>query len=138
RQVSWLRTYARIMGSAGGKTRFDLQSVARAADHEFVKRRADYVGRSGVARDALASESARSPHRLWASTAADTLSKYRGAPDLVGDPLLIMTSQLHMFHNRIDVSIPEECYLALLAAMAIADRGEGTGFFDDSLEAADR
>lgn len=75
-------------------------------------------------RSAYSDAPARSLLRAWHHEVQQTQHGYLAMEaSLTYGPLEIWRSQLHMFHNRLGFDISDECYLATLAALIIADRG---------------
>jgi thiopeptide-type bacteriocin biosynthesis protein len=77
----------------------------------------------------------------WASRVARAMERYRAVERegrLSIPPLAIMWSQLHMLHNRLGLSIPDECVVSSLVSIALARGGERAPYLPDSIEALDR
>lgn len=135
--AAWLRNHAVGMAHVSETGPPDLAAMVPAAEHDLDRDGPAYARRRAAVLDAVARGSSGSLHAHWSAAAARALAAYRQADGLAGEPLTIMTSQLHMFHNRLGLSIAEECYLALLASATIA-AGHGGDYFQAGFEAADR
>jgi len=138
--VRWLRMFVgRFHIAAPGSV--DVAQVQRLATQEFSRNPEKYVKRMRHLQHLAEHPSTeRVAHitewQLAVSSYRERILDVRRAGLLTMPPEVILMSQVHMFHNRLGIAIPEECYLALLMVHALV--GERGDFFDDTLVAPDR
>ncbi|MFL5344601.1 MAG: SagB family peptide dehydrogenase, partial [Hyalangium sp.] len=78
---------------------------------------------------------------VWAQRIRAALERYQEAERqgrLSVKPLDIMRSQLHMLHNRLGLSIPEECHVGWLASLILAHASPAPPGTPDGVEGVDR
>ncbi|PTA66964.1 thiopeptide-type bacteriocin biosynthesis protein [Deinococcus arcticus] len=99
------------------------EQVARARERAEATYFASPASLSG-ARQTYAQRPGRQLLQAWEAEVRAAHRAYRAVEDQLSYPSLdIWRSQLHMFHNRLGLSIEDECYLATLAALILSDRG---------------
>lgn len=140
--VRLLRFYAAGLAHVGEGPPVDVAALARAAEAEYLDRGDDLRRRFARQLDQLppTTPSTSLVARWFGRVRAlnDSYAALAAAGELVGDPQHILMSQLHMFHNRLGVSLPEEAYLAFLAALLLAGAHAPDDFRADGRDAADR
>ena len=142
--VGWLRSYAASWSYSSEAPATDVNELRLLAEAEFFANDGRYLERLRRLREKLAKPEGGRPSLLgaWSGEIEDVLHRYRGLEErgvLQTSSLGIMKSQFHMFNNRIDLSVAEECYLTWLASLVFARSHEsGSPPSEDGPRAPDR
>jgi thiopeptide-type bacteriocin biosynthesis protein len=141
--VRLLRSYAGGLAYAGEGPPVDVGALVQAAEGEFLARREALRVRFATLSSRLASvEAPTSVFEHWYLRVRELAATYRSlaAEDrLAGEhPERVLMSQLHMFHNRVGVLLPDEAYLSWLASLLFARANPLDDFRADAPDAADR
>ncbi|MFG1889507.1 thiopeptide-type bacteriocin biosynthesis protein [Micromonospora sp. NPDC049051] len=122
--VRFLRGYANgwtLVPEAHGQ---DLGLALVAAERDFHADASVYPARQRLIADIVTrNRGAGTSVNYWADEVAAYVERLRaldGQGRLRGTVPGILSSQLHMLHNRLGLSIPAECHLAWLASLAYA------------------
>lgn len=122
------------------ETRTDGQA---AMDRAEAMRRADpgqWTRRSTQIEQVVHSQP-QTTHGVWYRVIKDlmgTLRRLEADGELMGDPMAIFWSVMHMMNNRLGLSIGDERAISWLASRVHPGWNAPVGFFDDGLAAPDR
>ncbi|MDT7713423.1 MAG: hypothetical protein QOG46_2198 [Pseudonocardiales bacterium] len=136
--VRWLRTNVAIWPLAREAGGIDLPAVRDRAERDFLARERVLLRQAQRVRE---HEGEGSVFSAWGDAVARTLARYREIESegrLAAPGLQLMRSQLHMFHNRLGLTIGDECHLQWLASMILAAAGPRVDFFAEGPAAPDR
>lgn len=140
--VGWLRGFVTSFSFATETAGLPTGSLRLHAEREFFSKSDDCLKRlRAVEREVAEGRPESSLICWWNRQVRRFAARYEEADGngvLSVPPLQILQSQLHMLHNRLGVSISDECYLAWMTSLIIARADGSGGFFDDGLTAPDR
>lgn len=140
--IGWLRSYCISFSFATDLAAFPTTRLRLHAEREFFTKADGLFKRLQTIEREIDSRKPESSLICWWHHQVRTfMARYSAADvnhELSSPPLRVMQSQLHMFHNRLGISIGDECYLSWLASLVLA-RADGRGdYFKDGREAPDR
>ncbi|HLL06068.1 MAG TPA: thiopeptide-type bacteriocin biosynthesis protein [Myxococcaceae bacterium] len=140
--VDWLRS------TVNAWPRFFLISQAQVvercqlAEKDFLSKQPVWMERLPKVRKSLEAGGAQpSLFAVWAQQVRGAMQRYReleSQAKLTMKPVDILRSQLHMLHNRLGLTIPEECHVAWLASLILAGTDPALPGTVDGAEASDR
>lgn len=140
--AGWLRDYVAFWSLSTEGRAVPMAAVRLEAEREFFAKRRDLVERLNCMIGEFATGNPRSSFlSFWHSEISACVAKYRAAAEagnLSVPPLDVMASQLHMFQNRLGISVGDECYLAWLASLVLARRHVTDDFHADGPEDSGR
>lgn len=140
--VGWLRSYCISFSFATDLAAFPMTRLRLHAEREFFTKADGLFKRlQTIGREIDSRKPESSLICWWHHQIRTFVARYSAADvnrELSSPPLRVMQSQLHMFHNRLGISIGDECYLSWLVSLVLA-RADGRGdYFKDGREAPDR
>ncbi|HVF05964.1 MAG TPA: thiopeptide-type bacteriocin biosynthesis protein [Frankiaceae bacterium] len=141
--VRLLRSYAGGLAYVTEGPPVDVGALAQAAEAEFLLRRdalRDRFATLTARLESVTEPAAMSEH--WHVSVRELAAAYRdlaAAGRLGGEhPDRVLMSQLHMFHNRLGVLLPDEAYLSWLVSLIFARANPLDDFLADAPDAPDR
>ncbi|MEU7929929.1 thiopeptide-type bacteriocin biosynthesis protein [Micromonospora echinofusca] len=140
--VRFLRGYANGWTLVPESRGQDLGPALVAAERDFHADPSVYPARQRLIADIVArGRGASTSVNYWADEVAAYVERLRaldGQGRLRGTVPGVLSSQLHMLHNRLGLSIPAECHLAWLASLAYGAPAAAPDFHADGVDAPDR
>ena len=138
--VGWLRGCVNAWPQAGPISAEQAWHTCNAAEREFLAKEDSWLKlRAWRLPEAGAEGGNLLVH--WAKAVRGAFTRYRALDaegQLTTPPLVILWSQIHMLHNRLGLTVPEECYVEWLASLILARPRPHVSFAADSLESHDR
>lgn len=138
--VAWLRGCVNAWPQTGLVSAEQAWHTCNAAEREFLAKTDSWL----KLRAARTSDpGARGPNLVsyWVEAVREAFRRYRAAETdgkLTAPPLAILRSQLHMLHNRLGLTVAEECYLEWLASLIIARPQRHASYTRDAIDVHDR
>lgn len=136
----WLRQHVGAWAFSPEAAPIPAPVLRAQAEREFADKGSRYRAQVMAVTRATAPDAPRSFAGLWHHDVREVMNRYRAAAAdgvLTRSPLEIAKSQLHMFLNRLGLSMADEFYLCWLVSLACASL-DAPGFFDDGTAALDR
>lgn len=138
--VGWLRSNVNSWPKYFAIPNREISAITDLAEKEYLEQRERWLSRLAKIREsAAAAQTSIFSH--WRSAVTEALRRYREVAErgaLTMPPLEVLRSQLHMMHNRLGLTIPDECQLEWLAAFVYARAHPRGTSAEDGGESIDR
>lgn len=138
--IGWLRGCVNLWPEAGLISAEQTWHVCNAAERELLAKEESWLKLRAWR---LPEAGGEGPSLLtyWANAVRGAFTRYRAIEAegrLTAPPLVILWSQIHMLHNRLGLTVAEECYVEWLASLILARPRPHARFADDAIESYDR